>query len=139
MPNRNVNHLDTIDNYEIIKTRKDTQLLIRSPEGANFILDLPVAKKLASILLYDETISEKFNIPETGLTKQLTAYEGPYQVDDAQFKQDRSLLAKIDGYSLLPTSSHGKQYIHLRKEGINFILSLQVLFHIVEHFGTKVA
>lgn len=134
MPNRNVNLIDIIDQYELIKTRKDKELLIRSPEGANFILDLRVAEKIASILLFDYGMKGKFNIPESDLEGILGEYDEDYEVDEVSLRQDRSLLAEVDGYTLLPTSSHGKDYLHLRKDGINFIIAIHVLFEIVKRY-----
>jgi|SRR5699024_332741 len=135
MSNRNTNLIDTIDNYELIKTRKKHELLIRSPEGANFILDVKVAGQLVAILLFDESIKRNFLLPETLLKEELSPYEGDYSLDQASLKQDRSLLAQVDGYTILPSSLHGKDHLHLRKDGINFIISLKVLFEIVQRFS----
>lgn len=134
MPSRNVNLIDTINGYELIKTRKEKEILIRSPEGANFILHLERAKDIVSILLFDKQIKSKFKIPEQQLADELSPYKGDYSIDEASLKQDRSLLAEVDGYTLLPTSLHGKDHVHIRKDGINFILSLSVLFEIIDRY-----
>lgn len=137
MSTRNVNIVDTIDQYELIKTRKEQELLLRSPEGANFIFNLESGEKIASILLFDEKIRSRFNVPEHPLQNKLTKFNGDYSVDEKELRQDRSLLAEVDGYTLLPTSLHGKDFIHLRKDGINFILSIKVLFEIISRYNDR--
>lgn len=134
MPNRNINLIDTISGYELIKTRKKDELLIRSPEGANFILHLQSAKNLLAILLFDERINQKFKVPDHKLKDLLSAYEGDYSIDQASLRQDRSILAQLDGYTLLPSPGREKDRVHLRKDGVNFILSIPVLLEIVDRY-----
>lgn len=134
MSKRNIRLIDTVHQYELIKGRDEKELFIRSPEGANFILNIDVAKAIVSIFLFDLKFQEHFNIPESKLKEQLTMYEGNYKVDSAKLRQDRSLLAEVEGYLVLPSSYHGKDFVHLQKDGVNFILSINVLFNIVERY-----